>query len=379
MEADTAKTEKRTFEADVSRLLHMMVHSVYSDRDVFLRELISNAADACEKLRYEAIAQPELLGGDPKPRIVIAIDGQRLSVEDNGIGMSRDEMIEALGTIARSGTQAFMARVEAAQDKESAQLVGQFGVGFYSAFMVAERVDVYTRRAGSDEAWLWSSDGKGEFAISPAEPADAPARGTRVVLHLMDDAKSYADRYTLERMVSAQSGHVPVPIFIREKADEEPKQVADGTALWTRPKAEITADEYADFYRSVAGQYDAPAATVHFRAEGRHEYTALAFIPGSRPFDLFDPDRKGRMKLYVKRVFITDDAEVLPRYLRFVRGIVDFGRPAAQRVARDDPGKPDPRRDQEGRHRPHPDRPVQARRKRCGGLRQDLGAISARC
>jgi len=323
MEANAAKTEKRTFEADVSRLLHMMVHSVYSDRDVFLRELISNAADACEKLRYEAIALPELLGGDPKPRIVIAIDGQLLSVEDNGIGMSRDEMIEALGTIARSGTQAFMARVEAAQDKEGAQLVGQFGVGFYSAFMVAERVDVYTRRAGSDEAWLWSSDGKGEFAISPSEPADAPARGTRVVLHLMDDAKSYAERYKLERMVSAQSGHVPVPIFIREKADEEPKQVADGTALWTRPKAEITADEYADFYRSVAGQYDAPAATVHFRAEGRHEYTALAFIPGSRPFDLFDPDRKGRMKLYVKRVFITDDAEVLPRYLRFVRGIVD--------------------------------------------------------
>lgn len=317
--------ESRTFEADVSRLLHMMVHSVYSDREVFLRELISNAADACEKLRYEALTEPGLLGDDPKARILISADAEnnRLTVEDNGIGMDRADMIEALGTIARSGTRAFMDRIEAAQGKDGAQLVGQFGVGFYSAFMVASKVEVLTRRAGTDTAWLWSSDGKGEFSIGPASLDEAPARGTRVVLHLMDDAKSYTERYTLERMVSAQSGHVPVPISIVEKPGEEAQQIADGTALWTRPKSEVTASDYTDFYRSIAGQYDEPAMTVHFRAEGRHEYTVLAFVPGSPPFDMFDPDRKGRMKLYVKRVFITDDAEVLPRYLRFVRGIVD--------------------------------------------------------
>jgi molecular chaperone HtpG len=316
-------TEKKSFEADVSRLLHMMVHSVYSDRDVFLRELISNAADACEKLRYESIARPELLGDDPKLRIGIAADpeAKKLSVEDNGIGMSRDEMAEALGTIARSGTRAFMERIEAAKD--GAQFVGQFGVGFYSAFMVADRVDVITRQAGSDEAWRWSSDGKGEYEIGPASLDEAPRRGTRVVLHLMDDAKSYTERYTLERLVKSQSGHVPVPISVIEKPGEEAKEIADGTALWVKPKSEVKPEEYTDFYRSVAGQYDEPAVTIHYRAEGRHEYSVLAFVPGSRPFDLFDQDRKGRMKLYVKRVFITDDAELLPRYLRFVRGIVD--------------------------------------------------------
>ena len=250
-------------------------------------------------------------------------EARTLTIEDNGIGMTREDTIEALGTIARSGTRAFMERVEAAQGKEGAQLIGQFGVGFYSAFMVAERVEVKTRRAGTDEAWLWSSDGKGAFSIAPLDVTDAPARGTRVVIHLMEDATSYAEHYTIERIVKAQSGHVPVPISIIGKPGEEAKQIADGAALWTKPKSEITADEYKDFYRSVAGQYDDPAMTVHFRAEGRHEYTTLAFVPGSKPFDLFDPDRKGRMKLYVKRVFITDDAEILPRYLRFVRGIVD--------------------------------------------------------
>ena len=210
-------------------------------------------------------------------------------------------------------------------DKQGAQLIGQFGVGFYSAFMVADTVDVVTRAAGSAEAWLWSSDGKGEFTVAPASPDEAPVHGTRVVLHLMDDAKSYAERYTIERLVKAQSGHVPVPIAIVDKPGEEPTQIADGAALWTKPKADISLEDYTEFYRSVAGQYDEPAATIHFRAEGRHEYTALAFVPGSKPFDLFDPDRKGRMKLYVKRVFITDEAELLPRYLRFVRGIVDSG------------------------------------------------------
>ena len=326
--------EARTFEADVAKLLHLMVHSVYSDKDVFLRELISNAADACEKLRYEAIARPDLLGEDPKPHITIALDpeAKMLTVEDNGIGMSRGDMAEALGTIARSGTKAFVERIEAAQQKnekdkedgkESTQLIGQFGVGFYSAFMVADRVDVFSRAAGTAEAARWSSDGAGSYTIADVPLDEAPVRGTRVVLHLKDDAKQYAERYTLERIVRSQSGHVPVPISIVEKPGEEAKEIADGAALWAKPKSEISKEDYADFYRSVAGQFDEPAMTVHFRAEGRHDYSALCFVPGSKPFDLFDPDRKGRIKLYVRRVFITDDADILPRYLRFVRGIVD--------------------------------------------------------
>jgi molecular chaperone HtpG len=324
--ADTTPVpESHSFEADVAKLLHLMVHSVYSDKDVFLRELISNAADACEKLRYEAISHPALLGDDPKARITLLIDAdnRRLTIEDNGIGMSRDEMIEALGTIARSGTKAFMDRIQAAQGGEGAQLIGQFGVGFYSAFMVADRVDVVSRRAGSDEATLWSSDGQGSYTVAPAALDEAPARGTRVILHLMEDAASYSERYRLERIVKEQSGHVPVPISLVEKPGAEPQEVADGAALWVKPRSEITPEDYTDFYRSVAGQFDEPALTVHFRAEGRHEYTALAFVPSSTPFDLFDPDRHGRMKLYVKRVFITDEAEILPRYLRFVRGLVD--------------------------------------------------------
>ena len=323
--AEATAPESRSFEADVAQLLQLMVHSVYSDRDVFLRELISNAADAYERLRFEAIANPALLGDDPKPRITLRIDAEnrRLMVEDNGIGMSRDEMVEALGTIARSGTKAFMDRIAAAQGSEGAQLIGQFGVGFYSAFMVADRVDVVSRRAGSDEAAIWSSDGQGSYTIAPIDTAEAPLRGTQVILHLKEEAASYTERYTLERIVKAQSGHVPVPIALAEKPDAEPQEVADGAALWVKARAEIKPEDYTDFYRSLAGQFDEPALTVHFRAEGRHEYTALAFVPGSKPFDLFDPDRHGRMKLYVRRVFITDDAEILPRYLRFVRGLVD--------------------------------------------------------
>jgi molecular chaperone HtpG len=323
--ADEVQPDSRPFEADVAKLLHLMVHAVYSEKDVFLRELISNAADACERLRYEAIADPGLLADDPALRITLVMDSdqRRLTVEDNGIGMNRDEMVEALGTIARSGTKAFVDRIEAGKDREGASFIGQFGVGFYSAFMVADRVDVISRRAGTAEASLWSSDGKGTFSIAPAALADAPSRGTRVVLHLTEDSKTYAERFTLERIVKAQSGHVPVPIAIVDKPGAEPAQVADGAALWTKPKSEISASDYADFYRSVAGQLDEPALTVHFRAEGRHEYSVLAFVPGTRPFDLFDPDRKGRIKLYVKRVFITEEAEILPRYLRFVRGLVD--------------------------------------------------------
>ena len=320
------KNETRAFEADVSKLLHMMVHSVYSDRDVFLRELISNAADACERLRYETIASPALLGSDSTFRITLAIDAdkKRLTVEDNGIGMSRDELVQALGTIAHSGTRAFLEKFEASQNNgASTTLIGEFGVGFYSAFMVADKIDVISRRAGSEDAWQWSSDGKGTYSVAPIALADAPSRGTRVVLHLMQDAASYAERFTLERVVRDQSGHVPVPIAIVEKLGAEPVEVSDGAALWTKPRSEISTADYTDFYRSIAGQFDEPALTVHFHAEGRNEYTALAFVPGSRPFDLFDPHRKGRIKLYVKRVFITDDTDVLPRYLRFVRGLVD--------------------------------------------------------
>jgi molecular chaperone HtpG len=330
--AESTGTESRPFEADVAKLLQLMVHSVYSDKSVFLRELIANAADACERLRYEAIAAPTLLGDDPKPRITVALDAAQLTVEDNGIGMNRDELIDALGTIARSGTKAFLDRIEAGQGGTAEQagegaegqtLIGRFGVGFYSAFMVAERVEVISRRAGAAEAWLWTSDGKGDFSVKPAGGATAPRRGTRVVLHLTDEAKSYTDRATIERLIKEQSGHVPVPIAIVEKPGAAPVEITDGAALWAKPKSDIEPEAYTDFYRSVAGAFDEPALTVHVRAEGRQDYTALLFVPSSRPFDLFDPDRAGRIKLYVKRVFITDDGEILPRYLRFVRGVVD--------------------------------------------------------
>jgi molecular chaperone HtpG len=324
--AESAQSERRPFEADVAKLLHLMVHSVYSDKSVFLRELIANAADACERLRYESIATPSLLGDDPKPRITVAIDRRQLCVEDNGIGMNRDELIDALGTIARSGTKAFLDRVEGGQNGEGAEgqaLIGRFGVGFYSAFMVADRVEVISRRAGAEDTWRWSSDGKGDFSVTPVAGAPAPRRGTRVVLHLNDEANSYTERATVERLIKDQSGHVPVPIAIVEETGAAPVEITDGAALWAKPKSEIAPADYTDFYRGVAGAFDEPALTVHFRAEGRQDYSALLFVPSSRPFDLFDPDRAGRIKLYVKRVFITDDAEILPRYLRFVRGVID--------------------------------------------------------
>jgi molecular chaperone HtpG len=325
-----APAATHAFEADVARLLHMMVHSVYSDKTVFLRELISNAADACEKLRYEALSAPELMADESRTQITITLDpsARTLTVDDNGIGMTADDMAEALGTIARSGTKAFMDRIAASSGSantgsDGAQLIGQFGVGFYSVFMVAETVDVVSRRAGADTASVWSSDGLGTYRIAIVDTADAPPRGTRVVLHLLEDATTFTDRYTVERLIKDQSGHVPVPIVMRETPDAEPVEIADGAALWTKPKTDITPEDYADFYRSVSGQFDEPAVTLHYRAEGLHEYSVLAFVPGAKPFDLFDPDRNGRMKLYVKRVFITDDAEVLPRYLRFMRGLVD--------------------------------------------------------
>ena len=320
--AETAP-ESHDFQAEVSRLLHLMVHSVYSNKDIFLRELVSNAADACEKLRWRAIAEPDLLSGDERFAITVAADAEarRLTVSDNGIGMDRAELVANLGTIARSGTKAFLDEI--AEGAPATNLIGQFGVGFYSAFMVADRVRVTSRKAGSAEAFTWTSDGKGRFEIEPAALDDAPLHGTRVVLELAEDAATYAEPATIERIVREYSAHIPVPILLATAGEAEPKELTDGSALWVKPKAEITKEEYAEFYGNVSGQWDEPALTIHYKAEGRHEYSVLAFVPSMKPFDLFDPARKGRIKLYVRRVFISDEVEILPAWARFVRGVVD--------------------------------------------------------
>ncbi len=322
--SEAASTQ--SFEADVSRLLHLMVHSVYSDREIFVRELVSNAADACEKLRYESIAKPELIedGAPFAIEITINPDAKTLTFSDNGVGMTRDDLTQGLGTIARSGTKAFLDKL-AAEDasKEASALIGQFGIGFYSSFMVADEVTVDTHRAGTNEAWSWTSDGKGAFTIMALPLENAPKRGTRVTLHLNDASQEFLQPRTLERIVRDHSGAVAVPIDLIEKLGAEKRRIGDGAAIWAKPKSEVTAEEYTEFYRGLAGQFDEPALTLHWRAEGRHEYTVLAFVPGSRPFDLFDPQRKGRNKLYVRRVLITEDADLLPGWLRFVRLVVD--------------------------------------------------------
>jgi molecular chaperone HtpG len=314
------------FQADVARLLDLMVHSVYSERDIFLRELVSNGADACEKLRYEALADPSFLAGDPGFLITVSLDkhARTLTVADNGIGMSEADLAQSLGTIARSGTRAFLDSVGAQDDAAVGKdLIGQFGIGFYSAFMVAERIDVETRRAGANEAHLWSSDGKGTFSIAPLALEAAPPRGTRVILHLQEQAGEYLEPARVEQILREHSSAIAVPIALVESLGKEPRRLTDGSALWSRPKSAISAEDYAEFYRSLCGQFDEPALTLHWRAEGRHEYTVLAFVPGSRPFDLFDSARKGRGKLYVRHVLVAEDAEILPGWLRFVRLVVD--------------------------------------------------------
>ncbi len=314
------------FQADVARLLDLMVHSVYSERDIFLRELVSNGADACEKLRYEALADPSLLAGDPSFLITVSLDkhARTLMVADNGIGMSEADLAQSLGTIARSGTRAFLDSVGAQDDAAIGKdLIGQFGIGFYSAFMVAERIDVETRRAGTNEAHLWSSDGKGTFSIAPLALEAAPPRGTRVILRLQEQAGEYLEPARVEQILREHSSAITVPIVLIESLGKEPRRLTDGSALWSRPKSAISAEDYAEFYRSLCGQFDEPALTLHWRAEGRHEYTVLAFVPGSRPFDLFDASRKGRGKLYVRHVLVAEDAEILPGWLRFVRLVVD--------------------------------------------------------
>ena len=333
--AGASAPQPHPFQADVARLLHLMVHSIYSDRDIFVRELISNAADACEKLRYEALSNADLLQGEEGFAITLTVDPEAntITVADNGVGMDHDELVGALGTIASSGTRAFLEKLTPQTDAEpkgddaapapGSDLIGQFGIGFYSAFMVADRVDVETRKAGSTRAWRWSSDGKGAFTTAEIPHDSAPARGTRVILRLSEAGKPYAAPGRLERIIREHSGAVAVPVDLRETPDGETRRISEGAALWARSKSEITPDLYAEFYRGLAGQFDDPALTIHWRAEGRHEYTVLAFVPGSRPLDLFEPARKSRGKLYVRRVLITADADILPGWLRFVRLVVD--------------------------------------------------------
>jgi molecular chaperone HtpG len=326
MMTDTADTApvSQPFQAEVAELLHLMVHSVYSETDIFLRELISNASDACDKLRYEAIANPGLIADGTPPDIRIAPDkkADTLAVVDSGIGMDRQELIDNLGTIARSGTKSFLSRLTEAKD--GAGLIGQFGVGFYSAFMVADRIAVTSRRAGTDEAWTWSSSGGAGFEIAPATEEDAKrvARGTEIVLHLKPDAKKYLETHEIERIVGAYSDNIQFPILLAPE-EGEPRQINSASALWQRSKSELTAEDYAKAYKQIAHAFDEPAMTLHYRAEGRYSYAVLLFAPSAKPFDLFEPQRKGRVKLYVRRVFITDDADLLPSYLRFMRGVVD--------------------------------------------------------
>ena len=312
--------EKRHFQAEVSKLLEIVVNSLYSEKEIFLRELISNASDACDRLRYAALTEPALVEGGADFRIVITPDkaARTLTVADNGIGMNHDDLVENLGTIARSGTSAFMAQLSGDARKDMA-LIGQFGVGFYSAFMVAETVDVVTRKAGESKGWRWTSDGKGEFTV--AEDASTE-RGARVVLHLRAGEDEFLEPHRLRTIVKTYSDHISLPVILVEDGKEE--TVNSASALWTRPRNEITPEQYREFYHHVAHALDEPWLTIHYRAEGAIEYTGLLFVPTRRPFDLFDPGRKPHVRLYVKRVFITGDAEgLLPPYLRFVRGVVD--------------------------------------------------------
>ena len=323
-ETTTAAPESQPFQAEVAELLNLMVHSVYSETDIFLRELISNASDACDKLRYEAISAPELItdGEPPKIRIVPDKTANTLAVVDTGIGMDRQELVDNLGTIARSGTKSFLSKLTEAKD--GAGLIGQFGVGFYAAFMVADRIVVTSRRAGSDQVFVWSSSGGSGFEIAPGNADDAGriARGTEIVLHLKDDAKKYLETHEIERIVRAYSDNIQFPIELVPE-EGEPRQINSASALWQRSKSELTPEDYKQAYQSIAGAFDEPAMMLHYRAEGRQSYAVLLFAPSTKPFDLFDQARKGKVKLYVRRVFIADDADLLPAYLRFIRGVID--------------------------------------------------------
>jgi len=311
--------EKLRFETEVSRLLHIVANSLYSQKEIFLRELISNASDACDRLRYEALTQPDLIADDPDFRVRISVDkdARVLEVADNGIGMNRDALISDLGTIARSGTSAYLEE-HGEDDGADLSTIGQFGVGFYSAFMVASEVEVISRRAGEDQAWRWVSDGTGEFTISEGE---RDGRGTTIRMKLRKGEDEFLEEPRLRHIVKTYSDHIALPIVIAgEEGDET---VNEASALWTRQKKDITDEQYTEFYRHVGG-FGEPWLTVHWHVEGKLEYRNLLFVPSAKPFDLFDPSRKHGIRLYVKRVFITDEAEnLVPAWLRFLRGVVD--------------------------------------------------------
>lgn len=333
-ENNVQAAETLGFQTEVKQLLQLMIHSLYSNKEIFLRELVSNASDACDKLRFEAIDRQELLEGNSELRIRVTYDkeGKTLTISDNGIGMNREEAIANLGTIARSGTKEFFTQLTGDKQKD-AQLIGQFGVGFYSSFIVANKVSVLSRRAGDaeTEGVLWESEGLGEFTVSPAEKAD---HGTSVTLYLRDDADEFLDGWRLRAVLRRYSDHISLPVqMLKEEWDEkESKQITlndwetvnQANALWTRSRNDISDEQYQEFYKHIAHDFEDPLAWTHNRVEGRSEYTQLLYVPKRAPFDLWDRDAKHGVKLYVKRVFIMDDAEqLLPNYLRFVRGVVD--------------------------------------------------------
>ena len=314
-----AITERHEFSAEVGRLLDLVVHSLYSDREIFLRELVANAADATDRRRFEALTDPALT---PPPDAAIRIaadkDARTITVTDSGVGMSKAELAQNLGTIARSGTRLFGQEAAKADAADKPSLIGQFGVGFYSAFMIADRVEVTSRRAGADEAWIWASEGGGAFTLTPADRAEA---GTTIVLHIKPDADEFLEPVRLETIIRKWADHITVPIVVA--SDGEDKPANEGTALWRKPKSEVTPEQYKAFYHHVAHAYDEPWATLHWRAEGAIEFTALLFIPGMQPFEPVEGPRESRVRLHVRRMFITDEAALLPPWARFVQGVVD--------------------------------------------------------
>ncbi len=332
--SETANTETRGFETEARQLLDLMIHSLYSNKEVFLRELISNASDAADKLRFEALSNPELLEEDPEPKVRIELDSENktISVIDNGIGMTRDEVISNLGTIARSGTANFLQSLTGDQQKDS-QLIGQFGVGFYSSFIVADEVEVLTRKAGSSpaDAVLWKSSGESDYSIGSAEKKK---RGTIVILHLKEEAKEFLESFRLRSIVKKYADHISIPVLMEEQKygeddqeDETEKKfeaVNEGKALWTRTRKEIKKKEYQEFYKHISHSFEDPLDWSHNHVEGKLDYTSLLFLPKHAPYDLWNRDGARGLKLYVQRVFIMDEAEqFLPLYLRFVKGILD--------------------------------------------------------
>lgn len=318
--------ETREFQAEVKQLLHLMIHSMYSNKEVFLRELISNASDATDKLRFEALKDPALLEGDAEYKVEIEVrkDARELIIRDNGIGMSEQEVIENLGTIANSGTRKYLEALSGDEKKDS-QLIGQFGVGFYSSFIVADQVTVNTRRAGQEQGVRWVSAGEGDYTI---EPVDKAARGTEIVLHLRDGEDEFLEHTRLRHVIHKYSEHLSLPVRLHRPADGEDEggydTVNQGTALWARPKADVKDEEYHDLYRQLSYDPEPPLTWSHNKVEGNLEYSSLLYIPAKPPFDLWDRDSRRGLKLYVQRVFIMDDAEkLLPSYLRFVRGVID--------------------------------------------------------